>query len=113
MKHENKHTQKGNKKMTQEITSYEEYSIHTTLKSAKAMIDQLFSFTNLNIYDYETACNYSFNSDIIPTHSIAPLAGTCLLATNQNPTILHRVRPSNPKYDRLALLAVFQVELIN
>ena len=53
MKHENKHTQKGNKKMTQEITSYEEYSIHTTLKSAKAMIDQLFSFSNINIYDYE------------------------------------------------------------
>ena len=36
---------------------------------------------------------------------------TCLLATNQNPTILHRVLPSNPKYDRLALLAVFQVEI--
>tara|TARA_R110002020_G_scaffold418177_1_gene627431 strand:- start:227 stop:871 length:645 start_codon:yes stop_codon:yes gene_type:complete len=66
---------------------------------------------DVNIYNYETACNYSFNSDVTPTHSIAPLAGTCLLATNQNPTILHRVLPSNPKYDRLALLAVFQVEV--
>ena len=64
----------------------------------------------IDIYNYHSAYNYSSSKNIIPTYSIAPKFGTCILATNQNPTILHRVLPSNSDYDRLSLLTVFKVE---